>query len=60
MLNKKGDGLSINTIIYLIIGLLVLILLVLIFTGQAESIFGSVKGFIKNVLDMNPDINVKG
>ena len=57
MFNKKGDGLTISTLIYLIIGLLVLILLVLIFTGQAKSIFESVKTTIQNVLGMNPDFN---
>jgi len=57
MLNKKGDGLSISTIIYLILGLLVLVLLVLIFTGQAKSIFESVKSLIQNVLGINPDFS---
>ncbi|MFH1376522.1 MAG: hypothetical protein ABIH25_02705 [Candidatus Woesearchaeota archaeon] len=56
MFNKKGEGLSISTIVYLILGLLVLILLILIFTGQASSIFDSVKETIQNVLGMEPSL----
>lgn len=56
MLNKKGDGLTISTIIYLILGLLVLVLLVLIFTGQAKSVFETVKTMIQSALGLNPDL----
>ena len=52
---KKGEGLAISTIIYIILALLVLILIILIFTSQTGTIFGSVKEYVQSVLGMKPD-----
>lgn len=57
MFNKKGEGLSTNTIVYLILALLVLILIILIFTGQFDSIYQSVKIQIENVLGVKTNFS---
>lgn len=55
MFDKRGEGLAVSTIIYIILGLLVLILIILIFTGQAGSIFDTVKNYVNEILGMKPD-----
>tara|TARA_Y100000034_G_scaffold149_1_gene244 strand:- start:1100 stop:1453 length:354 start_codon:yes stop_codon:yes gene_type:complete len=44
-MNKKGQGgLSMNTIIIAIIGIIVLLLIVTFFTGGMATVFGKIKG----------------
>ncbi|MBS3172254.1 hypothetical protein J4438_01570 [Candidatus Woesearchaeota archaeon] len=43
--NKKGQGLSVETIIVLVLLLIVLVVVVLIFTGQSKMIFDNVREF---------------
>ena len=43
MLNKRGMDLSINTIILLILGLIVLVVMIIIFSGPSGDFFGFVK-----------------
>ena len=57
MFNKRGEGLTVNTIIYIILGLLVLILVILIFTGQAGPIFESVKNYSQEILGTKPNFS---
>lgn len=56
MANKKGSSLSINTIIYLILGLLVLVLVILIFSGEIGNVFNSVKDIFNGTVNNKPDI----
>tara|TARA_B100001964_G_C13949809_1_gene472786 strand:+ start:169 stop:417 length:249 start_codon:yes stop_codon:yes gene_type:complete len=46
MKNKKGQGLSLNTIIIAAIALLVLVVLVMIFTGRMSVFTGGVSGCV--------------
>lgn len=56
--SKRGQGLSIETIIILIILLIVLVVIILIFTGQANTIFGSVGDFLGIARDAGPSGNL--
>ena len=49
MLYKKGQGLSIETTIMVLLALLGLIIVILVFTGQSGDFFDSVKEFISGV-----------
>jgi len=49
MMSKKGQGLSVETIILVLIALLVLVVVVLIFTGQSGEFFDSVREFISGI-----------
>ncbi len=55
MLGKKGQGLSIETIIILVIAILVLVAVILIFSGQAGEIFQSIKDFVSGISTPNID-----
>jgi len=53
---KKGQGLSIETIVILVILLIVLVIVVLIFSGQADNLFSTIGEFIglaNNSVDIN-------
>ena len=49
MFNKRGQGLSVETVILVIIAILVLIVIILIFTGQSGDFFDAVKEFISGI-----------
>ena len=55
MFGKKGQGLSIETIIIVTIAILVLVAVILIFSGQSGEIFGKVGDFISNIF--TPEID---
>tara|TARA_Y100000310_G_C20667055_1_gene808148 strand:- start:1592 stop:1777 length:186 start_codon:yes stop_codon:yes gene_type:complete len=55
MFNKRGQGLSVETIIIVIIALLVLVVVILIFTGQSGEFFDTVKEFISGLDTPNVD-----
>jgi hypothetical protein len=57
MLGKKGQGLSIETIIILVIAVLVLVAVILIFSGQAGEIFQSVQDFISGITTPTVDVS---
>ena len=49
MFNRKGQGLSVETMVIVLIALLILVVIILIFTGQANTFFDSVQEFISGV-----------
>ena len=49
MFNKKGQGLSVETIIIVLIALIVLVVVILIFTGQSGDFFDAVREFISGI-----------
>ena len=49
MFDKKGQGLSVETIIIVLIALIVLVLVILIFTGQSSDFFDTVREFISGI-----------
>ena len=55
MLNKKGQGLSIEAVIVVLISIIVLVIVVLIFQSKGADIFGSIKDFVSGVTV--PEIN---
>ena len=55
MRGKKGQGLSVETLIIALIALLVLVVIILVFTGQSGEFFDSIKEFISGT--SAPDID---
>ncbi len=55
MQDKKGQGLSVETLIIALIALLVLVVIALIFTGQAGDFFDSIREFVSGT--SAPDID---
>ena len=56
--SRRGQGLSIETIIIIIILLIVLVVIILIFTGQANTIFDSVSNFLGIATDVGTPGNL--
>ena len=49
MLNKKGQGLSIETVVVILISITVFVVVILIFQSKGVDIFGSIKDFVSDV-----------
>jgi len=49
MFGKKGQGLSIETIVIVSIAVIVLIAVILIFSGQSGELFSTVSDFISGI-----------
>jgi hypothetical protein len=58
MFDKKGQGLSIETIVMVSIAVLVLVLVILIFSGQSGELFSTVGDFISGIFV--PEIDPSG
>ncbi len=58
-MEKRGQGLSISTIISLIIALLVLIVILVIFWGPARQFFTTLGNQIKNALNLFEGTGIK-
>ena len=54
MNNRKGQGLSIETIVKILIVIIVALLIIVIFSGQSNVIFDSVNKFLGIVTDDIP------
>ena len=52
---KKGQGLSIQTIIGLIIVIIVLFIIIAIFSSQSNTVFDAVKQFLGIATEATPD-----
>ena len=57
MSSKKGQGLSIETLVLIVVAIIVLALIILIFTGEAGIFFDAVGDFISqiNTPEINPE-----
>jgi len=58
MFNRKGQGLSIETLIIVLIAIILLVVIILIFTGQAGVFFDSIGEFISG--SEVPEVNYMG
>lgn len=56
MLKKKGD-LEIQYIILFALGLIVLIVIILIFTGSLSDFVGRIKGVFNDIFGLKPDLS---
>lgn len=51
-LSKKGSELSLNTLIFLILGVVVLIVIALIFTGGFSAFTSKLKSFFSQIMSL--------